>query len=401
MGEVRIIGTAHVSQESVDEVTVAIEEWQPDVVAIELDQGRYLGLKKQLKNPEIEEILESKNFTQMLIQWILAYIQRRIGMDVGVEPGAEMKAAIAVAEEKGIQVALIDRDIRMTLHRFWHSMSIFEKLKMIYSLSGSLIMADKAADMIDIEELKKEDMVTAAMDEFHRFSPRGAYALISERDAYMAHHLVRLRSTHERTLAVVGAGHRKGIEGYLANPSTLPPMENLVSQIKTRPWGLIIGIFVMAIFVLLIAAIIFSGVGTEVLLMALIYWVLIHGVLTFVFTILAGGHPLSGLVGFAISPLSSLHPLVAAGWFSAIVEAKIRNPKPSDIKKIMNAESFNEMRAVPLFKVVFVAALANVGSSIGTFAYFIFIFPILGIDPSVLLVDGFTNMWHAITGLFT
>jgi pheromone shutdown protein TraB len=116
MGEIRIIGTAHVSQKSVDEVKEAIDEWQPDVVAVELDQGRYLALKQQQKNPEIEDILQAKNFTQLLVQWILAYIQRRIGMDVGVEPGAEMKAAIAAAEEKQVKLALIDRDIRMTLH---------------------------------------------------------------------------------------------------------------------------------------------------------------------------------------------------------------------------------------------------------------------------------------------
>ena len=115
MGENRIIGTAHVSQHSVDEVQQAIDEWQPDVVAIELDQGRYLALKQQQKNPEIEDILQAKNFTQLLVQWILAYIQRRIGMDVGVEPGAEMKAAINAAEERQVKLALIDRDIRVCL----------------------------------------------------------------------------------------------------------------------------------------------------------------------------------------------------------------------------------------------------------------------------------------------
>jgi len=222
MGEIKIIGTAHVSQKSVEEVIEAIGEWNPDVVAIELDQGRYNGLKQQQQNPDIEEILHSQNFNQLLIQWVLAYIQRKIGMDVGVEPGAEMKAAISETEGKGIELALIDRDIRMTLHRFWASMSIIEKLKMFYALAGSLIVADDASEMIDIEELKKEDFVTVAMDEFHKFSPRGAYALITERDAYMSYHLLQLAQTHERVLAVVGAGHRKGMEGFLSNPKTLP-----------------------------------------------------------------------------------------------------------------------------------------------------------------------------------
>ena len=117
-------------------------------------------------------------------------------------------------------------------------------------------------------------------------------------------------------------------------------------------------------------------------------------------TFLAGGHPLSAITGFLISPISALHPLIAAGWFSAIVEAKIRKPRPSDLKKIFSAESFGEMRNIPLFKVVLVAALANVGSSIGTFAYILFIFPILGVDPGVLLSTGFENMWQGITSLF-
>jgi pheromone shutdown-related protein TraB len=401
MSEIRIIGTAHVSQKSVDEVIETIGEWSPDVVAIELDQGRYNALKQQQQNPDIEEILHSKNFNQLLIQWVLSYIQRKIGMDVGVEPGAEMKAAIAETEEKGIELALIDRDIRMTLHRFWASMSLIEKLKMFYALAGSLFVAEDASDMIDIEELKKEDFVTVAMAEFHKFSPRGAYALITERDAFMSYHLLGLAQRHERVLAVVGAGHRAGMEGFLADPKSLPPMEGLVADIKTRPWGKIFAAAVMVIFAIIILAIIFSGVGTEILLLALAYWVIIHGVPTMVCTLLAGGHPLSALTGFVVSPLSALHPLIAAGWFSAIVEAKIRKPRPSDMKKIFAAESFTEMRQIPLFKVVLVAALANVGSSIGTFAYFIFIFPILGIDPAVLMSTGFENMWHAITNLFT
>jgi pheromone shutdown-related protein TraB len=321
-------------------------------------------------------------------------------MDVGVEPGAEMKAAIAETEGRGIELALIDRDIRVTLHRFWASMSIIEKLKMFYALAGSVIVADDASEMIDIEQLKKEDFVTVAMDEFHKFSPRGAYALITERDAYMSYHLINLAQNHDRVLAVVGAGHRKGMQEFLSDPKTLPPMSELVATIKTYPWGKIIAVAMMAMFAIIIIAIIFSGVGTTVLLWALFYWVIIHGVPTAICTLLARGHPLSALTGFLVSPISALHPLIAAGWFSAIVEAKIRKPKPSDLKKIFAAESFTEMNQIPLFRVVLVAALANVGSSIGTFAYLIFIFPILGIDPGALLSTGFENLIHSITNLF-
>ncbi len=397
MVELKIIGTAHVSAESVKEVQAAIQEFSPDVVAVELDAGRYAALKKQVKEASVSEVLEAQTFTQLLVQWILAYIQRRIGLDVGVEPGAEMKAAVEAAEARGITVALIDRDIRITLRRFWRSLSLFEKLKMFYALAASLGHLDGGE--IDIEELKKQDVIDLAMDEFRKFSPNGARALIDERDAYLAHKIIGLSQNYQRVLVVIGAGHVQGVNRYLENPSTLPPIESLTADIKSRPWGLIFWAVVTFLFVFMLVAILFSGVGIEVLITALVYWVLIHGILTAVFTLIARGHPLSALTGFAVSWFTALNPLIAAGWFAAIVEAKIRKPTPGDFKKIFEAETFSQMMNIPLFRVVMVAALANVGSTLGTIVYFIFIFPLLSIDPAVVITQGIENMWLAIQGL--
>ena len=397
MVELKIIGTAHVSAESVKEVQAAIQEFAPDVVAVELDTGRYAALKKQVKEASVSEVLEAQTFTQLLVQWILAYIQRRIGLDVGVEPGAEMKAAVEAAEARGITVALIDRDIRITLRRFWRSLSLFEKIKMFYALAASLGHLDGGE--IDIEELKKQDVIELAMDEFRKFSPNGARALIDERDAYLAHKIIGLSQNYQRVLVVIGAGHVQGVNRYLENPSTLPPIDSLTADIKSRPWGLIFWAVVTFLFVFMLVAILFSGVGIEVLITALVYWVLIHGILTAVFTLLARGHPLSALTGFAVSWFTALNPLIAAGWFAAIVEAKIRKPTPGDFKKIFEAETFSQMMDIPLFRVVMVAALANVGSTLGTIVYFIFIFPLLSIDPGVVITQGIENMWLAIQGL--
>ncbi len=397
-GELRIVGTAHVSAKSVDEVRAAIGEFQPDVVAVELDPPRYAVIRKQAKDPSVKDVLEAKNFTQILVQWILAYLQRRIGLDLGVEPGAEMKAAIEEAEARGCAVALIDRDIGVTLRRFWGSLSVVEKIRMIYTLAVSIVSIDDAE--IDVEELKKQDMITMAMEEFRKFSPNGARALIDERDAFLAHNLADLTKRHTRVLAVLGAGHVEGVKKYLEAPDTIPPLQQLTAEVKSRPWGLIFGVGVTALFVFLLIALAFSGVGVEVLVHALLYWVLIHGVLTAVFTLAARGHPLSALTGFAVSWFTALNPLIAAGWFSAIVEAKIRKPAPSDFRKIFEAESISAMMKVPLFRVVLVAALANVGSTLGTILYFMFIFPMLGIDPGVLISQGITNMWNAFTGIF-
>ena len=398
MAEIRIIGTAHVSKESVREVQEAIAEFSPDVVAVELDATRYAALKKQVQEASVESVLEAKTFTQLLVQWILAYLQRKIGLDVGVEPGAEMKAAVEEAEARRISIALIDRDIRITLRRFWHSLSFFEKIKMLYALVASVASIDEQE--IDVEELKKQDVIAVAMEEFRNFSPNGARALIDERDAYLAHQIRRLSLSHERILVVIGAGHKEGINRYLAHPETLPSVESLTSEVKSRPWGLIFGGIVTFLFVFLLVAILFSGVGTDVLITALLYWVLIHGVLTAVFTLLAKGHPLSALTGFAVSWFTALNPLIAAGWFSAIVEAKIRKPGPGDLGRISRAESIGEMMEIPLFRVVVVAAMANIGSTLGTILYFVFIFPILGIDVGVVMTQGIANMWAAIQAIF-
>ena len=398
MAEIRIIGTAHVSKESVREVQEAIAEFSPDVVAVELDATRYAALKKQVQEASVESVLEAKTFTQLLVQWILAYLQRKIGLDVGVEPGAEMKAAVEEAEARRISIALIDRDIRITLRRFWHSLSFFEKIKMLYALVASVASIDEQE--IDVEELKKQDVIAVAMEEFRNFSPNGTRALIDERDAYLAHQIRRLSLSHERILVVIGAGHKEGINRYLAHPETLPSVESLTGEVKSRPWGLIFGGIVTFLFLFLLVAILFSGVGTDVLITALLYWVLIHGVLTAVFTLLAKGHPLSALTGFAVSWFTALNPLIAAGWFSAIVEAKIRKPGPGDLGRISRAESIGEMMEIPLFRVVVVAAMANIGSTLGTILYFVFIFPILGIDVGVVMTQGIANMWAAIQAIF-
>ena len=401
MSEIHLVGTAHVSKNSVEEVRRAIDEFSPDVIAIELDRGRYAAIKKQGKAPEVDDILKGGNFSEILMQWMLAYIQRKIGMNVGVEPGSEMIAAIEEAEARNIPIALADRDIRITLSRFWQGMSLWEKVKLIGALAGTI--AGRGGDEeIDIENLANDkDLVEMAIEEFHKFSPNGARALIDERDAYLAHSLLRLSKGNEKVLGVVGAGHVKGITGYFKEPSTLPPFDSLITSPKTLPWKYIIGGAFIAMFAFLLILIGFSGVGIEVLIWAMIYWVLINGILAGAFTIIAGGHPLSALTAFCVSWLTSLNPLLAAGWFAAITEAKIRKPKTSDFQKIIEAETFTEMRKVSLFKVVLVAALANIGSTLGTIAYFIFIFPILGIDPTVVLSDGFSNLVGFLGSFFS
>jgi pheromone shutdown-related protein TraB len=400
MAEIRIIGTAHVSQSSVDEVRAAIEEYKPDVVAIELDPSRFAALKKLAQDPTVNDVLEIKNFNSLLVQWLLAYLQRKIGFDAGVEPGAEMKTAIEEAEKRGIPIGLVDRDIRVTLLRFWNSLGFFEKIKMFWALIVSIAEIDSGQE-IDIEALKDQDVIDVVMEEFRKFSPNGSRALIDERDAFIAHQLVLLKAQRPegKILAVIGAGHRKGISAYLENPSTLPPFDALTREPKPFPWAKVFGFTVTFLFFFLLAAIAFSGVGWNVLLYAFLFWVVIHGTISALFVLFAGGHPYSAATCFGVAWMTSLNPMLHAGWIGAYVEARVRKPPISDFRKIYQTESLSEMARIPLFKVVLVAALGNLGSILGTVLYFIFVFPVLGIDPVVVISTGIHNMWAWVTGI--
>jgi pheromone shutdown-related protein TraB len=401
MAEIRIVGTAHVSQKSVDEVRAVIEEYTPEVVAIELDPSRFKALKRHAADPTVKDVLEVKNFNSLLVQWLLAYLQRKIGFDVGVAPGAEMKAAIEEAEKRGIAIALVDRDIGITLLRFWNSLGLIGKIKMFWALVVSIAEVDNG-EQIDIESLKDQDVIDVVMEEFRKFSPSGARALIDERDAYIAHQLVLLKAQRPegKILAVVGAGHQQGITGYLDNPATLPPFDSLVGEPRSLPWGKIFGFAVTGLFAFLLAAIGFSGVGLNVLLEAFLFWMIIHGVLSALFVLLAGGHPYSALTCLCVAWMTSLNPMLHAGWLGAYVEARVRKPPITDFRKIYETESISEMAKIPLFKVVLVAALGNLGSMLGTILYFIFIFPLLGIDPGIVIADGIHNMGAWVSGLF-
>ena len=287
-----------------------------------------------------------------------------------------MKAAIADAESRGIPIALVDRDIRITLLRFWKSMGIIEKIKMVFALIFSIAEVEKGEE-IDIESLKDQDVIDVIMEEFRKFSPNGARALIDERDAYIAHQLVILKAQRPegRILAIVGAGHLHGISDFVDHPQTLPPFDSLTREPRSFPWAKIFGFAVTGLFAFLLAAIAFSGVGWTVLLYALLFWIIIHGTLSAIFVLIAGGHPYSALTCFGVAWMTSLNPFLHAGWIAAYVEAKVRKPPVSDFRKIYEAESIREMVRIPLFKVVLVAALGNLGSLLGTILYFIFIFP--------------------------
>ena len=549
-GSVSVIGTAHVSKASVEEVETAIADEQPDVVAVELDDGRYRQLKGQEPDDlEAGDLLQGNTVFQFLAYWMLSYVQTRLGEQFDIDPGADMLAAVETAEEYGIDVALVDRDIQETIQRFWARMTITEKLRMvgglafgvtdsrvvgvmvglivglvagpalalfggavgiteavylraaasgllglaaallidqlaglalggdrrlIASLGGgwavaSVVAASGVADVavgsllggfavtiigsltlglvgglalglvaavvigllgpsgpapeggideMEIEELTDADVVTVMMEEFRQFSPGGAEALIDERDAYIGHQLVGLRDAGYDVLAVVGAGHRAGIEGYLDDPASLPPMDTLVGEETGRgiPWGKIIGIALSVAFVSFFVLLAMAGVQNGFLLRVFGAWFLINAVFAAGFAKLAGARWSSAGVGGAVAWMTSINPALAPGWFAGYVELRHLTVNVGDIGTLNDllsdetkpiGEILGEMFDVPLFKLIMVVALTNVGSIVASALFVSYILPLLGTELggvdgiSQLMLDGARNsaelIWRTIT----
>jgi pheromone shutdown-related protein TraB len=248
-----IIGTAHVSQESVEEVKDAIYEQNPEVVAVELDHNRYIRLMqekngiKQEKNISVTEIIKKKQVGVFLTSGILSFFQNRIGAELDIKPGSEMIAAIDAANDIGAKIALIDRDINITLKRTINQMRFSEKAKFILSIIPSMFTKEE----INIEDLKKEETLEELMEEFKEMSPSAYKVLVQERDAYLAKSILKIEEDH--VIAVVGAGHKTGIIQYLDQPNEIPPIEELINIEKTGlPWMKIILFIIVILFVLVL-----------------------------------------------------------------------------------------------------------------------------------------------------
>ncbi|AKB26716.1 Pheromone shutdown protein [Methanosarcina sp. MTP4] len=390
-----IIGTAHVSEKSVEEVKTTIRKLKPDIVAVELCRGRYDSLKGNVPETQlpIKDILGGGKVYFYLIHWLLAYVQKKIGEDMGVKPGSEMLMAIEEAEAAGARVALIDRDIQITLQRFWGRMKFLEKIRMLGSLVGGLIGIGKGAD-IDIDSITEQDVVTALVSELRDFAPTAAEVLIDERDAYLAGSILRTAAGGNKTIVVViGAGHKPGVLKYLQEPKSIPPLRNLMEIPKKRfSAGKAIGFGIVALAIAVFLLLFLSGTPLELLLIAFGWWFLINGTLSAAGTLLAGGHPYSIVTAFLVAWLTSLNPMMAAGWFAGLVEAKQRNPTTEDIKALAGIDTFGEMFKNRFMRVLLVASFANVGSVIGTFLGAYVMVQVTGIDPREVILSGFSAL---------
>lgn len=326
-----LLGTAHVSQASVDAVHQAIDTGHFDAVAVELDPQRLQSLTDPdaLARLDLIQVIRSGRTALFAANLALASYQRRLAEQLGIEPGAELKHAVLEARERGIRVHLIDRDVGLTFKRASNRLGFWGRAKLGGSLLAGLFV-DEPVGEEDIEKLKTGDMLASSFSEFASDSPALYETVIAERDRYMA---ARLRETADgarEVLAVVGAGHLQGLARHLREESAMPAniREELEALPKKSdvPWFTI----VLAAFVLGGFAWGFWQGGLDVGSDLLVQWVLATGLLGALGCAIAGGHPLSILVAFIASPITPLHPALASGTLSALTEAWLRKPTYAD-----------------------------------------------------------------------
>ncbi|MEA2102824.1 MAG: TraB/GumN family protein [Thermodesulfobacteriota bacterium] len=360
--EIVLLGTAHVSRDSVEEVQQLMAETRPDVVAIELCQGRYDIIKNPdaWRQTDIMQVIKDKKASLLFANLIMSSFQKRIGAKLGIRPGQEMIAAIDAAEAAGIEIALIDRPIQPTLKRAWRMLSFFERMRLIFSGIGSVFAADDIEEE-DIERLKEQDVLTAAIEEIAHEAPIIKKVLIDERDAYMARKLSDLGN--KRVMAVVGAGHLQGMMRNLETPDAdLTELEK-VPEKKGGFWKWVIPVLVLAF---VIGGFFFKGQeqGYEIVK----WWLLCNAVFASLGAIAAMAHPITILVAGIISPITSLNPTLAAGWFAGLSEAYLRRPTVEAFEDLQtDTSTVRGFWRNPITRILMVVVFANLGSSLGAF----------------------------------
>ncbi len=361
--QITLIGTAHLSRESADLVARVIEEERPETVCIELCESRYQSLtrKQKWQNTDLLKVIKEKKAFLLLSNLMLAYFQKKIGKRLGIRPGEEMLRAIAAAEAIGAHIHLADRDISTTLSRTWRVMGLWRKIKLLVQLMTSAGQMDAIKEE-DIEKIKNQDVLQSLLSGIGEAFPEIKRILIDERDQYLVHKIRTAPGV--KIVAVVGAGHVPGIQNYWDMPvdmsmlEQIPPKGRLSRVLKWGIPGLIIGIFILGFFIAGTAG------GTHMIR----WWILANAALAGLGAAMALGHPLTVLSAVVASPITSLNPMIAAGWVSGLVEALLGKPKVGDFENL--PEDISSLKGFwrnKITRILLVVVFTNLGSSLGTF----------------------------------
>ncbi|SJZ45011.1 TraB/GumN family protein [Garciella nitratireducens] len=359
--EILLIGTAHVSKQSAEQVKEMIEQERPDSVCIELDEGRYKSITEQNKweNTDIVQVIKEKRAILLLVNLILSTYQKRMANQFDIQPGQEMIQGIESAKKAGANIVLVDRDIQTTFKRIWRGVSFWGKVKLFFSIILS-IFDDEEITEEELEKMKTEDMLTSALNELSSNFPDLKKYLVDERDQHLAQKIKE--APGKKIIAVLGAAHIPGIKEEIFKEHDLKKL----TEIPRKPkFSKLIGWMIPLAIILMILST--FSVDTSKGIDQIISWILWNGSLSAIGTIIAGGHILSILTAFLVAPITSLNPLLAAGWFAGFTESFIRKPRVKDFKNltedISTIKGFWKNRVT---KILLVVILANLGSVIGT-----------------------------------
>ena len=359
--EIILVGTAHVSKRSAEQVKEIIETENPDTVCVELDKQRYKSIKegKKWKDMDIIKVIKQKKATLLLVNLIMSSFQKRMAKQFGIEPGQEMIQAINSAEDIDADLVLADRNIQVTFKRVWRNIGFIGKMKLMAELVYSMFTDEEISEE-EMEKLKKEDILTSMLDELSDSFPKLKETLIDERDKYLSHKIKN--APGNKVVAILGAGHVPGIkeeikkEQDIKKLSTIPPKTNISKAIQWIIPVIVLGIILFTFYN-----------NRSMALEQTLGWVLWNGSLSAIGSAVALSHPLTVITAFLVAPISSLNPLLAAGWFAGLTETFLRKPKVKDFEAL--SEDVNSIKGFWKNKVthiLLVVVLTNIGSVVGT-----------------------------------
>lgn len=368
--KITLIGTAHVSKESIDEVTQTINTLNPDCVAIELDEKRADSIQNAERYSQLDiiKVLKRHEGFLLLANLILSSFQRRMGLNVGVKPGDEMLAAINTANQMNIPSVMVDRPIQITLKRAWAKNSFWGKCK-LFALLISSAFSKEEVDPSEIENLKNSSEMDSMMGELAKEMPVIKKVLIDERDEYLAS---KIWDAHgENVVAVLGAGHLPGVEKHLQKLAAGEEKSDVTEISEIPPKSVLSKIaawIIPALIIGLIAAGFVYG-GRKAGAQLLTTWFLWNAIPAALLSIIALAHPITILVAFVAAPFTSLCPFIGIGFCTAIVQALVCKPKVSDMESLQDdVGSIKTLYKNRILKVLLVFVLSTLGSALGTFA---------------------------------
>src|SRR5690625_449516 len=356
-----LIGTAHVSKHSAEEVKQVIDEEKPDAVCVELDEQRYQSIKddSRWRNMDIFKVIKEKKATLLLMNLAISSFQKRMAKQFGISPGQEMIQGIESAEEHGAELVLADRNIQITFSRIWNSIGFKGKGILLTQVIASIFSKETISEE-ELEKMKKQDTINSVLNEFTEHFPKLKKPLIDERDQYLAQKIKK--APGDKVVAVLGAAHVPGIKEEIRKENDLKQLTKLPQKSK---WPKVIG-WSIPILILGIIAYTFYANPSAGMQQAL-SWLLWNGTLAGIGAAFAWAHPLAIITAFVAAPFTSLNPLLAAGWFAGFVQAYFKKPYVSDFESLSDdVQSVKGFWHNKVTRILLVVIMANLGSSLGT-----------------------------------